>query len=149
MRTKNRVFTLLAASALLAGSCLTLGATNAAAADWTFSKSAVSEDGSFSITARNPSGTYAGAMVWNADPGCCDIPGDAFQVVDRLSDGWGMEAKMIVPVSSRKATTRGHEATYYSPWSTGDLPEGSQVAIQLCAVKGTSSHCSIAYNGRA
>ncbi|MER6134401.1 hypothetical protein [Streptomyces sp. NPDC001815] len=149
MRTKNRVLTLLAASALLAGSCLTLGATNAAAAEWTFSKSSVDEDGGFTIAAYTPSGTYAGVMVWNADPGCCEIPGDAFQVVDRLSDGWGMEAKMIVPVSSRKATTRGHEATYYSPWSTGDLTEGARVAIQLCAVKGTSSHCSIAYTGHA
>ncbi|KRD17602.1 hypothetical protein ASE41_23345 [Streptomyces sp. Root264] len=142
------MFTLLAASALFAGSCLTLGATDAAAADWTFKKSS-GDDGSFSITAYNPSGTYAGAMVWNANPGCCDIPGDAFQVIDRLSDTWGMEAKMIVPVTGRKATTRGHEAVYTSPWNTGDLTEGASVAIQLCAVKGTSSHCSIGYTGHA
>ena len=149
MRTKSRVVTLLTASALLAGSCLTLGATDAAAADWTFKKSGPEDDGSFTITAYNPSGTYAGAMVWNADPGCCDIPGDAFQVVDRLSDTWGMEAKMTVPVTGRKATTRGHEAPYSSPWNTGDLREGATVAIQLCAVRGDYKHCSIAYTGRA
>ncbi|MFM9699489.1 hypothetical protein [Streptomyces europaeiscabiei] len=149
MRTKNRVFTLLAASALFAGSCLTLGATNAAAADWTFKKSGPEDDGSFSIVAYNPSGTYAGAMVWNADPGCCEIPGDAFEVIDRLSDTWGMEAKMISPATGRKATTRGHEAVYTSPWNTGDLVEGTKVAIQLCAVRGTYSHCSIAYTGNA
>jgi hypothetical protein len=110
-RLKNRIITLLAATALLGGTSLTLGATNAAAADWTFEKSAVSDDGSFSISAYYQ-GTYAGAMVWNADPGCCDIPGDAFQVVDRLSEGWGMEASMISPVTGRVATTRGHSAVY-------------------------------------
>ncbi|MFC8197996.1 hypothetical protein ACFWBR_36905 [Streptomyces sp. NPDC060006] len=148
MRTKNRVLTLLAASALLAGSCLTLGATNAAAADWTFEKNGPEDDGSFQIVAYHPNGRVAGTMGWNADP-LPNIPGDAFSVTDVLADTWGMEAKMIVPVSSRKATTRGHEAIYTSPWSTGDLTEGARVAIQLCAVKGTSSHCSIAYTGHA
>ncbi|MCX4973127.1 hypothetical protein [Streptomyces sp. NBC_00620] len=147
-RQKSRVFTLLAASALLAGGSLTVGATNAAAADWTFSKSAVSDNGSFSITSYY-NGTYAGAMVWNADPGCCGIPGDAFQVVDVLSDGRGMEAKMVSPVTGRVATTRGHAATYTSPWNTGDLTEGTAVYIQLCAVVGTYADCSLGYSGRA
>ncbi|MFD3927869.1 hypothetical protein [Streptomyces sp. NPDC058614] len=87
----SRLKTLFKATSLAGGS-LTVGATNAAAADWTFSKSAVSDNGSFSITSYY-NGTYAGAMVWNADPGCCGIPGDAFQVVDVLSDGRGMEAR--------------------------------------------------------
>ncbi|WP_328839500.1 hypothetical protein [Streptomyces europaeiscabiei] len=149
MRTKNRVFTLLATSALLAGSSLTLGATNAAAADWTFAKHEGTGAGDFSATVRNPSGARAGALVWNANPGCCGIPGDAFQVLDLLSDTWGIEATMIVPVTGRKATTRGREAPYTSPWNTGDLREGTKVAIQLCAVRGDSKHCSIAYTGNA
>ncbi|MFD5075464.1 hypothetical protein [Streptomyces sp. NPDC058371] len=145
---RNRVVTLLAASALFIGGSVTLGATNAAAADWTFEKGAVSADGSFSIAAYN-SGTYAGAMVWNADPGCCDIPGDAFQVVDRYADGWGMEASMIDPTTGRVATTRGHSSPYSSPWNSGNLAEGTTVYIQLCAVQGSSWDCSIAYSGHA
>ncbi|MGQ4364251.1 hypothetical protein [Streptomyces sp. SAS_272] len=147
MRTKNRVFTLLAASALLAGSCLTLGATDAAAADWTFTKSDEG-GGSFQIVARNASGRVAGTMSWVADP-LPNIPGDSFSVTDVLSDTWGIEAKMVVPVTGRTATTRGQKAVYTSPWNTGDLREGAQVSIQLCVVKGTSSHCSIAYTGHA
>ncbi|MFG2332735.1 hypothetical protein ACGFMM_24315 [Streptomyces sp. NPDC048604] len=146
---KYRVLTLVAATAVLAGSSLTLGADGAAAADWTFKKSAVSSNGSFSIGAYN-NGTYAGAMVWNADPiTSTGIPGDAFQVVDRLSDGWGMEATMIIPVTGRVATTRGHAAVYYSPWNTGDLREDTQVSIQLCAVAGDRKVCSAAYSGHA
>ncbi|MER5184579.1 hypothetical protein ABT009_40810 [Streptomyces sp. NPDC002896] len=148
-RLRNRVATLLAASALMCGSSLTLGATNAAAAGWTFEKGAVSSNGSFSIGAYY-NGTYAGAMVWNADPlNGGSIPGDAFQVVDRLSDGRGMEATMISPTTGRVATTRGHEATYYSPWNTGNLDEGTPVYIQLCAVKGDYADCSLAYSGHA
>ncbi|GGY80410.1 hypothetical protein [Streptomyces omiyaensis] len=145
---KSRAVTLSAVGALLAGASLTVGAGDAAAASFTFEKSSVSSDGSFSIAAYY-NGTYAGAMVWNADPGCCGIPGDAFQVVDRLSEGWGMEAYMITPVTGRKATTRGHSAVYYSPWTTGDLEEGTTVSIQLCAVKGDYEECSIAYTGHA
>ncbi|CAM5300414.1 hypothetical protein SGLAM104S_05399 [Streptomyces glaucescens] len=51
-------------------------------------------------------------MDWTADPIVfpdMTIPGDAFQVLDRLSDGYGMEATMISP-KCRMATTRGHSA---------------------------------------
>ncbi|HZG05461.1 MAG TPA: hypothetical protein VE546_18125 [Streptomyces sp.] len=146
-RLRNRVATLLAASALFVGSFITLGAGNAAAADWTFEKSAVSSDGSFTIAAYYQ-GTYAGLMEWRGDPLPGD-PGDAFRVLDRLSEGWGMEASMISPVTGRVATTRGHSAVYYSPWNTGDLAEGTTVYIQLCAVKGEYSSCSLAYSGHA
>ncbi len=76
-----------------------------------FEKSAAAENGSFSITAYH-TGTYAGLMDWTADPIVfpdMTIPGDAFQVLDRLSDGYGMEATMISP-ECRMATTRGHSA---------------------------------------
>ncbi|MEV0223129.1 hypothetical protein [Streptomyces sp. NPDC050704] len=147
-RLRSRFGTLLAASALFVGGSVTVGATNAAAVDWTFSKSAVSADGSFSITSYY-GGAVAGVMKWNADPGCCGIPGDAFQVADRLSDGRGMEAKMISPATGRVATTRGHAATYVSPWNTGDLAEGTTVQFQLCAVVGIYSTCSLGYGGHA
>ncbi|MEV5730181.1 hypothetical protein AB0N50_30970 [Streptomyces pharetrae] len=51
-------------------------------------------------------------MDWTADPIVfpdMTIPGDTFQVLDRLSDGYGMEATMISP-EYRMATTRGHSA---------------------------------------
>ncbi|MEV5876126.1 hypothetical protein AB0L75_18205 [Streptomyces sp. NPDC052101] len=148
-RLKNRVLTLFAACAVLGGTSVTLGASQASAADWTFAKKAVSSNGSFSIAAYH-GGTYVGVMEWNADPiDATGTPGDAFRVGDIASDGWGMEAYMIVPTSSRTATTRGHAAVYYSPWNTGNLAEGSEVAIQLCAVNGDVSACSIAYTGHA
>lgn len=146
-KLRNRVITLVAASAVLCGSSLTLGATNAAAADFTFKKTAVTGDGSFAIAAYN-GGTYAGIMVWNADASG-PTPGDAFKVGDYLADGWGMEATMISPVTGRVATTRGHSAGYESPWNTGNLAEGTTVYIQLCAVKGDYRDCSIGYSGHA
>ncbi|GGX20934.1 hypothetical protein GCM10010297_47950 [Streptomyces malachitofuscus] len=146
-RFAKRVGTFAATSALIVGTSLTLGATEAAAAEWTFEKGKVHSSGSFTISADN-NGTYAGLMSWNADP-IGDIPGDSFRVLDRLSDGWGMEAKMINPVTGRTATTRGHKATYFSPWSTGNLTEGTKVYIQLCAFRGSSRVCSPAYSGHA
>ena len=148
-RLGNRIITLLAASALSVGSSLTLGASNATAASWTFEKSAVESNGSFYITAYY-NGTYAGKMGWNGDPvpGNPSEPGDAFRVLDRLSDGYAMEATMIHP-EYRRATTRGQSAVYFSPWQTGDLAEGTKVFIQLCAVKGDYSSCSLAYSGHA
>ncbi|AQS67362.1 hypothetical protein [Streptomyces pactum] len=107
----------------------------------------MSSDGDFTIAAYN-NGTYAGLMEWNADP-VGNTPGDAFRVLDRLSDGWGMEAHMTSPVTGRTATTRGHTAVYYSPYGTGNLTEGTTVYIQLCAIKGTTERCSIAYSGHA
>ncbi|WP_326723352.1 MULTISPECIES: hypothetical protein [unclassified Streptomyces] len=144
---RNRVVTLLAASALLAGGSVTLGASNAAAATWTFEKSSVASDGSFTITAYN-SGTNAGTMEWNGDP-VGSQPGDAFRVTDRLADGRGMEASMISPVNDRVATTRGYASPYTSPWNTGDLTEDTTVFIQLCAVAGLNESCSAAYSGHA
>lgn len=149
MRTKNRVLTLLAASALFAGSCLTLGATNAAAADWTFKKAGSETDGSFHIVAYNPSGEVAGTMDWDANPLPGGEPGDAFRVSDHLEDSWGMEATMTAPVAGLKATTRGQAAPYRSPWTRRDLREGTPVSIRLCAVRGTSSHCGGVYSGHA
>lgn len=147
-RLRNRVATLVATSALFVGSSVTLGASNAAAATWTFQKNP-SPDGSFNIAAYY-NGAYAGLMLWQADPSdTSGAPGDAFRVLDKLADGRGMEAKMISPATGRVATTRGHASPYWSPWNTGDLTEGTTVYIQLCAVAGDSSDCSAAYSGHA
>lgn len=143
---RNRVITFLAAGALVGGTSLTLGAGNAAAADFTFSKH--DDGGGFFSIGAYYGGTYAGAMTWNADP-VSNYPGDAFRVVDVLGDGYGIEARMVDPSTGRVATTRGHSATYFSAWNTGDLTEGTPVFIQLCFVKGLAEHCSIAYEGHA
>ncbi|MFD7472250.1 hypothetical protein ACFV8Z_08685 [Streptomyces sp. NPDC059837] len=145
---KKRFATLLAACTFMVGSSLMLGAGHAQADDpFTFEKSAVSSDGSYTIAAYY-NGTYAGLMEWNADPIPDGTPGDAFRVIDRLSDGYGMEATMISP-EHRVATTRGHSATYFSPWTSGNLTEDTKVFIQLCAVQGDYESCSIAYSGHA
>jgi hypothetical protein len=146
-KTRNRVGTFLATSALVLGTSLTLGATDAAAADFTFSKSSVSADGSFTVDVYYL-GDLAGWMEWNGDPDGSQ-PGDAFRVVDWSSDGFGIEARMIDPTPGRYATTRGETAIYYSGWNTGNLAEGTEVFIQVCAIKGTGSWCSIAYQGHA
>ncbi|MFE7767221.1 hypothetical protein [Streptomyces sp. NPDC057438] len=146
----KRFATLLAACAFTVGSSLTLGAGHAQAESFTFEKSGVSSEGSFTIAAYY-NGTYAGLMEWRGDPIPDDPehePGDAFRVLDRLSDGYGMEATMISP-EYRRATTRGHSAVYHSPWQSGDLTEGTKVFIQLCAVKGSYESCSLAYSGHA
>ncbi|MER6564350.1 hypothetical protein ABT300_42895 [Streptomyces sp. NPDC001027] len=74
-KMRDRFATLLAATVMTVGASLTLGTTGAAAASWTFKKTAASSDGSFAIAAYND-GAYAGVMVWNADPSG-PIPGDA------------------------------------------------------------------------
>ncbi|MGW1891563.1 hypothetical protein ACWCP6_15085 [Streptomyces sp. NPDC002004] len=144
-RGKNRLITFLTTSALLAGASLTFGANNAAAADFTFEKGKLWDDGSFTVVAYN-NGKYAGLAEWNADPGV-DAPGDALRAVDPLADGWGVEAHLLDP--SRVASTRGHDARYISPWKSGDIPEGTKVWVRLCMVKGDLEDCTIFYSGHA
>ncbi|MGW2788131.1 hypothetical protein ACWC3X_44475 [Streptomyces populi] len=151
-RPRNRTVTFLAAAALAGASSLTLGATDAAAATWTFEKYTVGSNGSFTIGAYY-NGIYAGLMEWNADPvdggSGTTIPGDAFRVSDWYGDGYGMEATMTSPVTGRVATTRGYASRYVSKWNSGNLAEGTTVHIQLCAVKGDAFSCSFAYSGHA
>ncbi|MER5384012.1 hypothetical protein ABT040_27710 [Streptomyces sp. NPDC002688] len=146
-KMRSRVGTFLATSALVVGTSLTLGATDAAAADFTFSKSGVSADGSFDVKVYY-GGDHAGTMQWNGDPSGSE-PGDAFRVKDVLADGFGIEARMIDPTTGRYATTRGEPSPYTSGWNTGNLDEGTEVFIQVCAIKGTGAWCSIAYQGHA
>jgi hypothetical protein len=146
-KMRSRVASFLAASVLVGGTSLTLGATDAAAADFTFSKSSVSADGSFKVEVYY-GGDHAGTMEWNGDPSGSE-PGDAFRVVDWSADGFGIEARMVDPTTGRYATTRGEPSVYYSGWSTGNLAEGTEVFIQVCGIKGTGSWCSIAYEGHA
>ncbi|MFE4177180.1 hypothetical protein ACFRR7_34955 [Streptomyces sp. NPDC056909] len=79
-----------------------------------------------------------GLAEWRKDPGSGQ-PGDALRVYDQEPDGYGIEAHLS---DGRKATTRGHDSPYWSPWATGDLPEDRTYTMRVCAVKGSDSYCS-------
>lgn len=56
---------------------------------------------------------------------------------------------MIEPTTGLKATTCGEPAKYISGYTSHNLAEGTEVFIQLCAVKGADEICGIAYSGHA
>lgn len=112
---------------------------------FTFDFSGVSASGSFTVAAYND-GIYAGTATWNADP-VAGHPGDAMRAVDALADGWGIEAILQSPY--RVATTAGHNAPYYSPWKSGDIPEGQSVRMRVAIFKGGATHLSSYYTGHA
>jgi hypothetical protein len=100
--------------------------------------------GNLAFELRHPNGTYAGTVYWNQDPGG-DLngdgvtdPGDSMIAFDGATDGCGIEIRL----SGRSpATTRGHNAPYMSPWSTGNLPEDQIFFVDYCIVKGTWEGC--------
>ncbi|WP_433544528.1 hypothetical protein ACQPZG_05015 (plasmid) [Streptomyces sp. CA-294286] len=133
----------------LAGTMLITSATSASA-DPNFTFNVERSGKNYSIEVYN-NRVRAGFADWNADPDKSvtpDIPGDALQVRDVLSDGWGIEAIAVAQVGGsgyRMATTRGHNAVYVSDWKTGNLKENTPIVVQVCAVKGSKSHCGSAY----
>ncbi|MFJ2178695.1 hypothetical protein ACIQVO_29100 [Streptomyces sp. NPDC101062] len=146
MRTKRRIATLIASTALLVGGTVTTGAGTAAAdPNFTFEVDNVSSNGTFSVVVYN-NGRYAGMAHWNADP-VAYSPGDAMHAVDALADGWGIEAILQSPY--RFATTAGHDSPYITPWKTGNLPEGQKVKMRVAATRGGATHLSSYYTGHA
>lgn len=93
------------------------------------------------------SGAYAGTGCWSQDPGGdlngdgATDPGDAIIAYDGAPDGWGIETRLS---TGRVASTRGHSSPYWSPWATGNLPEGNTYTMRVCLVRGTSESCSSA-----
>ncbi|MES4907314.1 MULTISPECIES: hypothetical protein [unclassified Streptomyces] len=83
-------------------------------------------------------GIDAGYAEWRQDPGN-GYPGDAMRAHDRNADGYGIEATLTY--DNRKATTRGHNAPYDSPWATGNLPEDRKYVMRVCVVRGTAEKC--------
>ncbi|MEU1436419.1 hypothetical protein ABZ438_20380 [Streptomyces sp. NPDC005786] len=140
MKFIQRATTLLAATTLAAAGTLMAGASPASAASITFAFDSGTGWGQI-VVLRD--GKSAGSMYWNSDPdSSLGWPGDAFLVHDNLADGYGIEAHLVSGTVDRVATTRGKNAPYTSPWNTGNLPEGLQIALHVCYVKGTSSICS-------
>ncbi|WP_405644824.1 hypothetical protein [Streptomyces sp. NBC_00019] len=143
---KNRVITLLAASALLTGGSLTFGASSAAAApDFTFEKCGVVSNGGFCIAVYT-NGTYSGIAIWQADP-LGEDPGDSMRAADYYGDGWGVNAILESPY--RLASTDGHAAPYKTGWKSGDLTEGTSVRMRICMHQDLNSVCSPYYSGHA
>ncbi|ADI11187.1 hypothetical protein SBI_08069 [Streptomyces bingchenggensis BCW-1] len=84
-------------------------------------------------------GISAGYAEWRQDPYNGD-PGDAMRVRDSNADGYGIEA--VLTYDGRKATTRGHDSPYRSPWTTGDLSEDHTYVMRVCVVRGTADKCT-------
>ncbi|MET8831616.1 hypothetical protein ABZX40_37930 [Streptomyces sp. NPDC004610] len=146
LRTKRRIAALIASTTLLVAGTVVMGAGTAAAVpDFTVKFSGVSNNGSFTVAVYN-NGRYAGLAEWNADH-VAYSPGDAMRAVDRLADGWGVEAVLQSPY--RKATTQGHDSPYITSWKTGDLPEGQTVKMRIGVVKGDDWYVSSYYAGHA
>ncbi|MFJ6214514.1 hypothetical protein ACIQGZ_14435 [Streptomyces sp. NPDC092296] len=141
MRTtlRNRAAALLAATTLLSGGALTVGA-EVASADPSVSFRYIwdgKDNENLEIDVYNGS-SLAGWSQWQSDP-VDTFPGDAMFVYDYLADGYGIETHLS---NGRIATTRGHNSPYMSPWATGNLPEGTKLQMWTCLVKGSYEKCS-------
>jgi hypothetical protein len=106
-------------------------------------------------------GGDAGWVNWNADPWVNPksdprnpeiVPGDAIRACDDKADGWGIRVflkknptdRYDVDNPDRSVSTQGHSSPYCSPWATGDIVEGTPVALWGCMVKGTEiKSCTI------
>ncbi|MHA6763399.1 hypothetical protein [Streptacidiphilus sp. PAMC 29251] len=77
--------------------------------------------------------TVAGEVTFSKNP-LDGYPGDAIRAYDALADGYGIEATLNV--GERFATTSGHSSPYYSPWATGNLPEGTSYQLSVQVIKG-------------
>ncbi|OZV81085.1 hypothetical protein CA850_13180 [Micromonospora echinospora] len=81
-------------------------------------------------------GWILGTGEFNADPEN-GVPGDAIRACDTHADGAGIDVQMDINpgsiwITDRLATTRGHNSPYCSPWMSGDIPEGTVVAVRIC-----------------
>ncbi|MEI5011945.1 hypothetical protein RB196_35945 [Streptomyces sp. PmtA] len=143
---RRRLATVLASTALAAGTMLTTATPASADPNFTFSYTKYSS-GSLVINVYT-NGTHSGRAEFQADPIPDAVPGDAIRAQDSLDDGWGIKAIMTFP-ESREVSTSGHPSPYTTGWDTGDLEEGETVIMRACATKSGSSYCSPSYGGIA
>ncbi|CAL9325515.1 hypothetical protein [Streptomyces sp. SudanB182_2057] len=141
-RMRKRLGVVLGTAALFAGTAL-VSAEPAAAAE-------IPSLDEFSFTPTWPTwgrivmvnltgGITAGYAEWRQDP-LNGNPGDAMRVHDMNADGYGIEA--VLTYDNRKATTRGHDSPYTSPWATGNLPEDRNYRMRVCVVRGDAEKCT-------
>ncbi|GLV72303.1 hypothetical protein [Streptomyces hygroscopicus] len=128
---RKRISALFAATAIMTGGAMTIGASAASAAD---SIGFVHGPSSIDVYINN---RIAGHTEWQAN-------GDTLVAQDALSDGYRIEAYLgTSPV--RKASTGGHTAPYTAKVG-GNLPEGKKYTFWACVGKGDSSlFCSDVY----
>lgn len=84
------------------------------------------------VVIYNGNGQETGMGQWSQDPQDGN-PGDALRAYDALADGYGIHAYLS---DGRMASTAGHSSPYWSPWVTGNLPEGNWYTLTVCTEKG-------------
>ncbi|MEU9092503.1 hypothetical protein ACIOEW_11960 [Streptomyces sp. NPDC087901] len=141
---RNRVAALFTATAILAGSAITLGAGSASAAPTvTLKVNGNWEDGKSRDIEAYVGGKYAGEGQWQAN-------GDTLWATDQLADGYGIYAELqmdwVEPL--RRVTTQGH-ASPYTVQQTGNLPEGAFFQLKVCVKNSSYSKCSGLYSVQA
>ncbi|MFE9813201.1 hypothetical protein [Streptomyces sp. NPDC005548] len=92
--------------------------------------------GEYEDIVYDQNGNYSGLALFEAN-------GDKMQAVDPRSDGYYVTALLDVGTQNiRQATTNGHGT--YSPWATGDLPEGHTYFMWVdMTIAGTNSGVSL------
>ncbi|MEV0224923.1 hypothetical protein [Streptomyces sp. NPDC050704] len=137
-KMRNRVATLLAATTMMVGVSLSVGAGTASAA-FNVTYTVSHYDGNKSATIYlYLNGDYAGYVNWNADPDSFGTPGDALRAYDGAADGNGIRGVTRWPSTNgteRTVSTYGHAYPYYTGWNTGNLAEGTSLDLYGCLGK--------------
>lgn len=141
-KMKNRIVTLLAATAVMAGVSFGAGAGTAAAAPRLTYTTSWYQDNDSVIVYLYADGNYAGYVNWNSDPDSFGTPGDALRAHDGGADGWGVEGTVMSGQVYRVASTAGHASPYTTPWQTGNITEGHRMLLNACLVKGSEEVCT-------
>ncbi|MDX3073260.1 hypothetical protein ACIP98_19790 [Streptomyces sp. NPDC088354] len=142
VKSRNRIATVLAATAVAVGVSFGAGAGAATAAPrLTYTWSSY-DNGESVVLYLYADGDYAGYVNWNADPDSFGTPGDALRAHDDTADGWGIEGRVLSAQVYRTASTRGHSSPYTTPWQTGDITEGHRMLLDACLVKGSEEVCT-------
>ncbi|MEU1405455.1 hypothetical protein ABZ471_24375 [Streptomyces sp. NPDC005728] len=139
---RKRTAVAFAATMLMTGSAMALGASSASAAvpqNVTFWHGPMGSDGSYNIGVY-VNGKLAGETYWKAD-------GDSLSAVDPTPDGWGVGAYLSTsPV--REAGTFGHGSPYTAT-KGGNLPEGHHYKMWACVGGSGGLICSDMYDVHA
>lgn len=139
-RMRKRLGVVLGTAAVFAGTALVSAEPAAAIPSLgEFSFTPTWLDNGRNVMVNLSGGVRAGYAEWRQDPRN-GAPGDAMRVHDDNADGYGIEA--VLTYDRRKATTRGHNSPYTSPWATGDLDEDRDYLMRVCVVRGDAEKCT-------
>ncbi|MEU6525105.1 hypothetical protein ABZ892_20380 [Streptomyces sp. NPDC046924] len=120
---RKRAVTILAATAVMTGAALTMGAGAASAGpSATFSVGALQSDGSRTITIKT-GGTTAGTVKWTAN-------GDKLTATDSKADGYGISG-YVTADPYLIADTAGHNSPYTAT-AQRNLPEDKSYTFWAC-----------------